>query len=49
MIETWLAELPHGITLSCRAVGPRGRPLMLFLHGFPEGAFVWDTLMLHFA
>lgn len=49
MIETWLAELPHGITLSCRAAGPRGRPLMLFLHGFPEGAFVWDTLMQRFA
>jgi pimeloyl-ACP methyl ester carboxylesterase len=22
---------------------------MLFLHGFPEGAFVWDRLMRHFA
>ena len=49
MIETWLAALPHGITLSCRAAGQRGRPLMLFLHGFPEGAFVWDALMQHFA
>ena len=49
MIETWLAQLPHGITLSCRAAGQRGRPLMLFLHGFPEGAFVWDALMAHFA
>ena len=49
MIETWLATLPHGITLSCRAAGEKGRPLMLFLHGFPEGAFVWDALMQHFA
>lgn len=49
MIETWLTALPHGITLSCRAAGQRGRPLMLFLHGFPEGAFVWDALMQHFA
>ena len=49
MIETFSADLPHGITLSCRAAGPRGRPLMLFLHGFPEGAFIWDALMQHFA
>ena len=49
MIETWLTELPHGITLSCRAAGERGRPLMLFLHGFPEGAFIWDELLAHFA
>ena len=49
MIETWLAELPHGITLSCRGAGARGRPLMLFLHGFPEAAFIWDALMAHFA
>ncbi len=49
MIETFDARLAHGITLSCRAAGPRGRPLMLFLHGFPEGAFVWDGLMRHFA
>src|SRR5690606_31695537 len=29
--------------------GVSGRPLLLFLHGFPEGAFVWDTLAAHFA
>jgi pimeloyl-ACP methyl ester carboxylesterase len=49
MIETWLQALPHGITLSCRASGERGRPVLLFLHGFPEGAFVWDALLEHFA
>lgn len=49
MIETWMADLPHGIRLSCRGTGQRGRPLLLFLHGFPEGAFVWDALMAHFA
>ena len=49
MIETWLQALPHGITLSCRACGERGRPVLLFLHGFPEGAFVWDALLTHFA
>jgi epoxide hydrolase 4 len=48
-IETFLQALPHGITLSCRAAGERGRPVLMFLHGFPEAAFVWDTLLAHFA
>jgi pimeloyl-ACP methyl ester carboxylesterase len=41
--------LPHGITLSCRAAGEADRPVLLFLHGFPEAAFVWDALLVHFA
>ncbi len=49
MIETWTCELPHGITLSCRSAGARGRPVLMFLHGFPEAAFVWDALLEHFA
>ncbi|GAB3663337.1 alpha/beta fold hydrolase [Ramlibacter alkalitolerans] len=48
-IETWQQALPHGITLSCRAAGERGRPVLLFLHGFPEAAFIWDDLLEHFA
>jgi pimeloyl-ACP methyl ester carboxylesterase len=48
MIETFQAVLPHGITLSCRASGPTGAPVLLFLHGFPEAAFVWDELLEHF-
>ena len=49
MIERFHAVLPHGITLSCRAAGPQGAPLLLFLHGFPEAAFVWDGLLERFA
>jgi pimeloyl-ACP methyl ester carboxylesterase len=49
MIETWQQDLSHGITLSCRACGERGRPVLMFLHGFPEAAFVWDALLEHFA
>jgi pimeloyl-ACP methyl ester carboxylesterase len=48
-IETYLQPLPHGITLSCRAAGQPGRPVLMFLHGFPEAAFVWDELLEHFA
>ncbi|MES2361985.1 MAG: alpha/beta hydrolase [Pseudomonadota bacterium] len=49
MIETSLQTLPHGITLSCRSSGEKGRPVLMFLHGFPEAAFVWDGLLEHFA
>lgn len=48
MIETFDAVLPHGITLGCRATGRPGAPLLLFLHGFPEAAFVWDEILEHF-
>jgi len=48
MIDTFDAVLPHGITLSCRASGRAGAPLLVFLHGFPEAAFVWDELLEHF-
>ena len=41
--------LAHGVTLDCRVAGLEGRPLMLFLHGFPEAAFVWDDLLAHFS
>lgn len=49
MIEQTTRSLPHGIELSCRACGPTHGRLMVFLHGFPEAAFVWDELMQHFA
>lgn len=49
MIETFTQPLPHGITLSCRAAGERGRPVLMFLHGFPEAAFVWDFLLAYFS
>jgi pimeloyl-ACP methyl ester carboxylesterase len=42
------AALPGGITLRCRTAGRPGAPLLVFLHGFPEGAFVWDELLRHF-
>lgn len=48
-VETYPQALPHGITLSCRSTGERGRPVLMFLHGFPEAAFVWDALLEHFA
>jgi pimeloyl-ACP methyl ester carboxylesterase len=29
--------------------GRKGRPVLLFLHGFPEGAFIWDEQLAYFA
>jgi epoxide hydrolase 4 len=48
-IEHIRYPLPHGIVLSCRAAGPVDAPVLVFLHGFPEAAFVWDELLAHFA
>ena len=48
IVETQHA-LPHGIRLNCRHSGQPGRPVLLFLHGFPEGAFAWDALLDHFS
>jgi len=42
-------SLSHGITLDCRMAGAEGRPVMLFLHGFPEAAFVWDQMLAFFS
>jgi pimeloyl-ACP methyl ester carboxylesterase len=37
--------LPGGITLQCREAG-LGRPQrVVLLHGFPEGAFIWDDTL----
>ena len=48
MIETYDVTLPGGTRLSCRASGPIDAPLLVFLHGFPEAAFVWDELLERF-
>lgn len=48
-LRTRDVTLSHGITLSCREAGPEGAPLVVLLHGFPEGAFVWDDVMLRLA
>jgi pimeloyl-ACP methyl ester carboxylesterase len=49
MIETFVQTLANGTELSCRAAGRVGDPVLVFLHGFPEAAFIWDELLEHFA
>lgn len=48
MVTTCQHDLPHGISLHCRVSGQPGQPLLLMLHGFPEGAFIWDQLLEEF-
>ena len=38
-----------GVGLHCAVAGEAGRPLMLFLHGFPEFWAAWRAPMAHFA
>lgn len=49
MISEQRFELPHGIGLNVRVAGQAGQPVLVFLHGFPEAAFVWDPLLAHFS
>jgi pimeloyl-ACP methyl ester carboxylesterase len=48
MIATSQIRLPNDICLQCRICGPTAAPVLLFLHGFPEAAFIWDELLEHF-
>lgn len=43
------ADLGDGIRLHYASVGERGRPLVLFLHGFPEYWAAWEDVLPHFA
>lgn len=38
-----------GVELACRASGPVDAPRLVFLHGFPEGGFIWDALRARFS
>ena len=45
-IERFDQTLPHGIRLSCRASDTHDAvQRVVLLHGFPEGAFIWDEVM----
>ncbi len=48
-VQSFRQPLPQGITLDCRRAGPPGPPQVVFLHGFPEAAFIWDEVMLALA
>ncbi len=42
-------RLPHGTELHTLQCGPKDGRRVVLLHGFPEGAFVWESLMQQLA
>lgn len=46
--EGQYATLPNGIRLHYASAGERGKPLLIFLHGFPEFWFAWHTQLQAF-
>jgi epoxide hydrolase 4 len=40
--------LPNGMRLHFASAGTRGRPLLLFAHGFPEAWFAWEAQLEEF-
>ncbi|QYY32981.1 MULTISPECIES: alpha/beta fold hydrolase [Cupriavidus] len=42
------ANLPNGTRLHYASAGERGKPLMLFVHGFPEFWFEWEAQLAEF-
>ncbi len=47
MIHEFAVALPHGVSLACRHNGSSmagAGAQVMFVHGFPEAAFVWDEV-----
>jgi len=42
------ANLPNGTRLHYASAGEQGRPLVLFVHGFPEFWFAWENQLAEF-
>ena len=42
------ASLPNGTRLHYASAGERGKPLMLFVHGFPEFWYEWEAQLAEF-
>jgi len=42
------AALPNGVRLHYASAGEKGKPLMLFVHGFPEFWYEWEAQLAEF-
>lgn len=48
IVDGQYAQLPNGTRLHYASAGERGKPLMLFLHGFPEFWYEWHRQLEDF-
>ena len=48
IINDQFVRLPNGTRLHYASAGERGKPLLLFVHGFPESWFAWENQLQHF-
>lgn len=48
IIEGQFATLASGVRLHYASAGARDKPLLLFLHGFPEFWYAWQAQLAHF-
>jgi pimeloyl-ACP methyl ester carboxylesterase len=48
-VEVHSLKVADGVWLEVLAQGPKNAPGLLFLHGFPEGAFIWEPMLRRFA
>jgi pimeloyl-ACP methyl ester carboxylesterase len=46
--ENQYADLPNGMRLHYASAGEKGRPLLLFVHGFPEFWYEWEAQLREF-
>ena len=46
--DNQFAELPNGMRLHYASAGEKGRPLILFVHGFPEFWYEWEAQLSAF-
>jgi epoxide hydrolase 4 len=46
--ENQFASLPNGTRLHYASAGEKGKPLMLFVHGFPEFWYEWEAQLKEF-
>ena len=48
-LHQYFVTVAPSIQLHVHEAGPKDGKILLFLHGFPEAAFIWDEVLIHFA
>lgn len=48
-LHQYFINVAPEVKLHVHEAGPKDGKILLFLHGFPEAAFIWDEVLVHFA